>query len=405
MKILIVTARYYPEPFTITRIAEQLLSLGNSVTVLTGQPHYGKWKIYDGYNGVFSETINGVKILRIKEKPRKRGFFGLLLNYYSILRGFKKELKKIDGTNYDVVFTHVMSPIFAIDGIPNFCKKYKLPHFHYGFDLWPESLIAANYCKRNSILFRIMKKYSKKIYSSCDYIGFASPSGIEYLKKYLNVGVPIVRIPQPCLTKMPSLEEVKHHKYRADGKTHILFCGTVARFTHLDLMLSALSDSTIANEIVFDVVGSGSDLENIQNKCRELNLTNVVFHGRVTVEETKAFFKKADILFVPLYDNSYTSKMIPQKLIEYLMYHRPILGMINGDGRDILLESSTSNFICNQTIESIRESLIKILNTNYEELEKCGRDNRLYIEEKTEYSVESVCESMNNIMESMVVKK
>ena len=36
MKILLITPRFYPEPFTISRIAEELVNRGHQITVLTG---------------------------------------------------------------------------------------------------------------------------------------------------------------------------------------------------------------------------------------------------------------------------------------------------------------------------------------------------------------------------------
>jgi len=40
MKILVVCQYYYPEPFKITEICEDLVQRGHIVTVLTGLPNY-----------------------------------------------------------------------------------------------------------------------------------------------------------------------------------------------------------------------------------------------------------------------------------------------------------------------------------------------------------------------------
>ena len=40
MKILVVCQYYYPEPFRISDICEELVKNGNEVTVLTGIPNY-----------------------------------------------------------------------------------------------------------------------------------------------------------------------------------------------------------------------------------------------------------------------------------------------------------------------------------------------------------------------------
>ena len=402
MKILIVTARYAPESFTIARIAEGLLSLGNSVTVLTGRPNYGAWRIYEGYENINNEIINGVNVVRVNEKARKKGFFGIIQNYWSIKKEFKKELKRIK-CDFDIVLSHVMSPIFSISYLKTFCKKNNLPHMHYGFDLWPESLIASGYCKRFSPLHLALKPYCRKIYNSCDLIAFASPSAEQYLVNYLKVNTEFVHIYQPCLIEPPLANVDK--KYN-DSKIHILFCGTIAKFNHLDLFLNALNNPATKNRIIFDVVGSGSDLERMQKIVKKNNLTDcVIFHGRVSQYDTVDFYEKADVLFVPLFYNSATSLMIPQKLVEYLMYSKPIIGMIKGDGRDILTKASKHNYIVEQNEKSIRETLEKIITEDSSAFKECGRQNRMYYDKNERFHLDVVCKEINMCLKRLIANK
>lgn len=403
MKILLITPRFYPEPFTITKIAVELKEKGHDITVLTGVPNYGAWKVYDGYENIKYEEFNGIKIVRIKESIRKKGTASLIKNYLSIYKGFKKELKKITG-DFDIVFTHIMSPIFAIDYVGKYCKKYNLPHFHYGFDLWPESFIATGYLKRNSFIFKVFKKYCKNKYLSCDMISFASPSTEKYFKDYLKIDIPFKHIYQPCLTEPPVISSVSNHIYKKDGKIHILFCGTIAKFNHLELFVNALVK--FKDKVIFDIVGSGSEMDNIKKLVSEKHLENmVIFHGRVPVEKTKEFYNKADVLFVPLYWNSATSEMIPQKLIEYLMYGRPIFGMIKGDGRDILIKSSKSNIVSDQDVASLEKAIDLLIAMDEGELNKCGEENRKYFDSKEEFTLGYVCKQIEECMQELIKNK
>lgn len=74
MKILVVCQHYYPEPFRITDICEELVKRGNQVTVLTGTPNYPDGKIYCGYKNKSKkhEFLNGVEIYRCFEIPRSK---------------------------------------------------------------------------------------------------------------------------------------------------------------------------------------------------------------------------------------------------------------------------------------------------------------------------------------------
>ena len=404
MNILLVSCRYYPEPFTITRIAEGLLSLGNKVTVVTGTPNSGKWKIYEGYENVREETINGIKVIRLKEYPRKKGIFGLIFNYISIYFSFKKYFKR-NKDKYDVVFSHVLSPIFSISEVGKYCKKNNIPHFHYGLDLWPESLIATGYLRRWSLLFKFFKVWSKKIYKKCDLISFASPSCEKYFKNYLKINVPFVHVYQPCLTDISFFNSLSSSEKINDGKIHLLFCGTIAKFNHLDLLIEALDNKTLQEKLVVDIVGSGSDQKRIEKKVRKKKLNNVVFHGRVTPKETAAFYFKSNAIFIPLFYNSATSLMIPQKVIESLMYGKMIVGMIKGDGKSLIENASNKNILVDQTPQSIREGLLKLVNCPQNTFEKCSQENQLFYSKHKEFGIDSVCMKMNSLMLELIKAK
>lgn len=402
MRILITTARFYPEPFTISAIAEGLSQLGNEVTVLTGVPNSGAWRLYDGYKNIYRERYHQIDIIRVKEKVRTRGLFGLVRNYASLYFAFRKELKKLPCT-FDIVMSHVMSPIFTMDYVGKYCKKNRIPHFHYGFDLWPESLVATGYSKRWSLLFRWIKRYSARQYRTCDEIAFTSPCVRDYFENYLHVNVPFIHIYQPYLATPPERQLTSGHHYRKDGKLRILFCGTVARFNHLPLLIDALDEERFRRSIVLEIVGSGSALQSVEKRVNKKQLAGTVrFRGRVSSEETKSFYYAADVLFVPLYYNSKTSEMIPQKVIEYLMFERPVFGMLRGDGAALLEAASEDNVLCGQTVEELREGLDRLLAMSTETMERCGKANRDYFDSHPEFGTAEVCKAINDRLEKLV---
>jgi len=403
MRILIVSARYKPESFTIGPIAEKLVQMGHEVTVLTGRPHYGRFKLYDGYETLQDEVINGVKVLRVNEKVRTPGTKALIMNYLSIYREYPKRLKKLP-CEYDIVLSHVMSPIFTMRGIKKYCKKHNIPHMHYGFDLWPESLIATGYLKRKSLAFKVLKNYSKKLYNTCDLITYASPSTESYFKDYLKVNVPFKHIYQPCLTEQPEFSLVDSHDYSGDKK-RILFCGTIAKFSHLEFIINAFNKQEIKDNFIFDIVGSGSEMENAQKLVKELNLEeSIIFHGRVQSSETIKFYLNSDILFVPLYRTSFTSDMIPQKVIEYFMYGKPILGMLGGDGAKLIQEASNKNIICDQTVEALTQGIETLQKYSSSEMKECGISNYNYYKKSTRFSLDAVCTELVDSMNSLINK-
>ena len=96
MKILVVCQHYFPEPFRITDICEELVRRGHQVTVVTGTPNYPEGVTYKGYEKGKKkyEVLNGVEIYRCYEIPRKKGILFRFLNYYSFAISSKRFCKK-----------------------------------------------------------------------------------------------------------------------------------------------------------------------------------------------------------------------------------------------------------------------------------------------------------------------
>ena len=94
----------YPENFQITPICEQLVKDGYDVTVITGLPNYPTGIVPEDYKrGHRKETINGVKVIRVYERGRKKGAVGLALNYGSFVLSSVSRIKNFT-TDYDLVF-------------------------------------------------------------------------------------------------------------------------------------------------------------------------------------------------------------------------------------------------------------------------------------------------------------
>ena len=174
MKILVICQYYYPEPFRINDICEELVKRGHEVTVVTGEPNYPEGEIYKGYenHSHSDEKINGVNVHRCPIIPRKQGIIHRFLNYFSYPRSAKKyirNLKASDGNPFDIVFVNQLSPIMMAEPAISYKKKYRVPVVLYCLDLWPESLVDGG-IRRESIIYKIFNKISKRIYMSVDKV-------------------------------------------------------------------------------------------------------------------------------------------------------------------------------------------------------------------------------------------
>lgn len=158
MRILVICQYYYPEPFRVNDICEEMVKRGHEVTVVTGTPNYPEGQIYQGYENKqkSDEVLNGVTIHRCPIIPRKTGTFYRFLNYFSYpyeTQKYIKDLKASDGKPFDVVFVNQLSPVMMAKPAIAYKQKYGTPVIMYCLDLWPESLVAGG-VSRNSAIFR-----------------------------------------------------------------------------------------------------------------------------------------------------------------------------------------------------------------------------------------------------------
>ena len=186
-RILVVCQYYYPEPFRISDICEEMVRRGHEVQVVTGYPNYPEGVLYDGYGKGkhIDEVINGVKVHRCFTIPRETGMVKRLMNYYSYPLSSasfvrSKACVASDGKPFDVVFCNQLSPVMMADAAIAYKKKHKVHVVMYCLDLWPESLIAGG-ITRTSPIYKFFHHVSKKIYRQMDKILITSRMFSEYL--------------------------------------------------------------------------------------------------------------------------------------------------------------------------------------------------------------------------------
>ena len=96
----------------------------------------------------------------------------------------------------------------------------------------------------------------------------------------------------------PSIETGKidisesRKKLGFSGRFTILFAGTIGKAQALDSIISAARIlNTNDNNILFAIIGSGIELQNIKDLSRKYKLSNVKFLPRVPLEEMDQYYR------------------------------------------------------------------------------------------------------------------
>ena len=389
MNILVVCQFYYPENIVITNICEELVKLGNDVTVLTAKPNYGYGKILPEYKHVHYEVINGVKIHRVNISPRKYSRFSIIKNYLSFWNNSKNWVRK-NKLKFDIVYSMSLSPVTILSAGNLYKKKHHVKHVVHCVDLWPESVLVTHAVRKNSLTYKILYKWSQDLYRDADSVIIGSPSYKEYFNNVLKLDKKMTFIPLPSLVERAEVEPYKYEK-----KFNILYCGNLGLIQLIDLIPEAMN--LIKNDnIQFHIIGMGPKTEELKSLIEKYNLQDkVIYHGPIPAKKAAAYFESADAFYVSLKDEGYVGKTIPNKLVMSMAFGKPILAVLGGDGKKIL-EESGGGVVCEENKKSIAEGINRLANMSPEERKKLGQLNQAYYNEHL--SIEKVGEKVNQVL-------
>lgn len=392
MKILIVTQYFYPENFRVNTFAEELVSRGHEVTVLTGYPQYPYGEIYPGYGfGVpYEKNWNGVQIERIKMRPRGKNIIGLLANCISFVSEGYKWVHRCQ-EKYDLVYVFEVSPVTV--GLPaiRYKKKFGTPVFFNVQDLWPENVIEVLGIN-NKLVIGVINKIVDKIYGDSDIVLCSSKGFVENIA---NRGVPrdkLVFWPQFC--KEPDMEVLKSPDIYDGNEFNVVFAGNLGYAQGLELLIET-AEMVKDKPIHWYLVGDGRAKEKLMQLVAEKGLDEkVTFIGRVSEEEANSYVKYADCAYLSFNDCKLFDLTIPAKLQTYLACGVPILGAVGGESAEII-EKANCGCVVSKTAEAVSECLQKMMNMPDEMLCNMRGNAVNYFEEN--YQMEKLIDEFENL--------
>ncbi|MDH4467717.1 MAG: glycosyltransferase family 4 protein [Bacteriovoracaceae bacterium] len=389
MKILIVTQYYWPEPFKINDLSEELANRGHEITVLTGFPNYPEGSLYQGYSGFFPKTeyYGKVKVIRIPLIPRgKNKSIKLVLNYLSFFINATLMAPFLVRGKFDKIFVYQLSPITsAIPAI--FLKRLKkIPMVMWVTDLWPESLIATKAVSNKKIL-QAVSSLVKWIYQNTDKILVTSKGFIPRITK---MGYPLSKIsywPQwaePCFS---DIEESSESQYKQNKKFfdpqlpqsgfRVMFAGNIGSAQDFETIIK--SAEILRNQqhhhIHFVILGDGVMKSWAESEVAKLNLSNHFhFMGRKPVDSMPYYYNNAEVLLVSLTNDDLFSVTIPCKLQSYLASGKAVLASLNGEGAKIVNDWDAGMSCPASHPEKLAEVILAMSKLSPERLKEFGKN-------------------------------
>jgi glycosyltransferase involved in cell wall biosynthesis len=327
MNITFVLFYYLPEKptqnYLYQPIIDGLLKLGHRVNIITPNPTRGiSPDEQKRYKKIPYENHDNLHIYRVNSftyNPHKFSKFKLLLRYLSVSLNLARRLKSIKS---DVVFTQTNPPILLSYLVSKWTKKKGIKLIYNVQDLYPDNIFD-----KKSIMFKLTNPYQVKTLKNATTIIPIS----EALKKTILTKIDdeskIKVIYNFSISEYVSdakKEEVRERLQIDPSKFIVIYAGNIGYVQDLDVLLRAAELTKDNAQIVYHIIGEGSQANRIKQKVIDLKLTQVYFHPMQPIEDAIYLYHLASVNIISILPKViYTA--LPLKVSSCLEARKPII--------------------------------------------------------------------------------
>ena len=151
--------------------------------------------------------------------------------------------------------------------------------------------------------------------------------------------------------------------------------GEAQNFNDLIKTIKQLKDE----QIYWVFIGGGRFKKELESNLEKNNLKDVcLFKNQVKVSEIPSYAKLANAMFLSLRKNHVFAKTIPAKLQSYLAMKKPVIGVLEGEGANIIKQSKCGIVEENGDYIELANQIKIMAQHSSEELNAMGENGRIF---------------------------
>jgi glycosyltransferase involved in cell wall biosynthesis len=304
-------------------------------TDLTGEFALNGLNVYVAVaNGPVKTSFNkegNAFVLRIKTLELfntsifKKGLANILLPY-QVTFSIKKNLGKVV---FDVIIVST-PPITYLSTVKKLKRRLKSTVYLILRDIFPQNARDLGII-RNPLLFHYFRRKEKELYSVSDYIGCMSDRNISYLSLHNP------EIDRSKLHLLPNWKNVSVYsspdltirgKFGLENKYIALYGGNIGKPQKIDFILDLAEELKNLPDVIFLIIGNGSEKQRILNIVREKKLHNINIINTIPRDQYQELVKNCDVGLVNL-SEKFTIPNIPSRTLSYWEAKLPVLAAID----------------------------------------------------------------------------
>jgi glycosyltransferase involved in cell wall biosynthesis len=379
--------QYFTTPLGITgtrsyEFAWRWVKAGHKVTMLTTTAQLTDSDLKDAVGSFFKRfTIDGIDVLALAVPyKQKMGILKRCLSFLAFL--LLASVVALFIRKVDIVYA-TSTPLTV--GIPAVVLKRlkRVPFIFEVRDQWPAAMVEMGFLK-NKLLIGIAACLEKTIYKHSAAIITVSDGMAEGVRQVAGQTKPIYVIPNGADLDSfrPDIDgDDIRKKNKWDGKFVLLHAGVMGRVNSLEFIIDVAEKLKDHKSILFVLVGEGSNKGTLENRVKELGLTNVQILPSVPKQKIAAFFSASDVVTAIIGNFQGVERRASlNKFYDGLSAGKPLLLNYSGwQGK--LLEDNHAGFGCKLCdVDQFVEKVL-YLNSHRKELLEIGQNARRIAEE------------------------
>jgi glycosyltransferase involved in cell wall biosynthesis len=377
--------------------AKYLVHQGDEVTIIAGRFSYLSGNALTNTSRGFivrEAHPEGFLVLRPwSYMGYHKSYFGRMLTYITYM--ITSFVTALSAGKFDLV-VGATPPISVgiIGALVAFFKR--TPYVFEVRDLWSEVAIQLGFIK-NRVLIAVVRKVERAIYRFADRIVINSPGFTSHLEAIGIPGEKIKLVPNGVDLDIfrPDMDgnEVRV-RYGVQDRVVAVYAGSLGMANDIDTILNA-AEVTRDENISFILVGDGKERRNLEQKCQERKIKNVIFTGPQKKQDIPSFLAAADAGVVTLLDIPLFKTVYPNKVFDTMACGKPVVLLVDGVARQLVEEAQAGLFVPPANPVKLAKAMI-YLRDNPIEAHAMGRRGRAFLEGR--YDREKCAQLMHQVL-------
>lgn len=286
----------------------------------------------------------------------------------------------------DVIVASSLSLLSVLSGV--FLKRrFSCPLVFEVRDIWPLILIKNAGFRASNPLISLMSWIERLGYKEADYIVGTMPNLEEHVANILGYKKRVhcipMGVPEELLSDDNEGAGVVLKPEFPSAQFVVTHAGSIGMDNALDVLISAARRLKEDQRFAFFIIGSGAMAPKYRAMCSDLK--NVVFSDPVPSRCLQPILRRSTVLYFSAHDSEvlrYGQSL--NKLVDYMMSGRPIIGSYSGFP-SMINESGCGDFVSAGDSVALADKFKEWANLPVDELTRRGELGRTWIQSNRSY--------------------